>query len=160
MRRMIIVLLPAALLCGCSASWWAGKDAPTTRLRLNPLTRTIDLENSKDVDSEITDLAITGASEQGPAELRLGKWKLVDNASAVREANAQQISAVAEAQKVQMQYMQAMGDSIVRPITGLLADTLPMSRGSSTASLTGAVTGSLALLVALGLVVSVWRKLR
>ena len=122
MRHLLFV--PIVLCCGCSASWWAGKDSPYTRLKLNPVTRTVDLYNSKDVDSEISDLTFVAAYGGRPPEMHLGRWKLSDTASTVREANATQINALAQVQAMQIDYLRAAGDSFNNALSALLTAVL------------------------------------
>ena len=102
-------------MSGCSAAYWAGKDNPGTTLRINPITRTISFANFKDSDVEIAEVTF----RDGEREFTLGKFTLRDNASDVRRANVEQILAVAEAQRVQVEYLAQMGRNLSDAIKSL-----------------------------------------
>ena len=111
---LVAVLAGLALLglTGCSAKWWTGVDNPVTKFRLNPLTKTVEYENSKDVDVEVENLKVDPQSKR----VELGKLTLVSNSSDVRKANVGQIEAVAEAQRVQVQYLAQAGQNLTNAL--------------------------------------------
>lgn len=113
----------AVLFCaGCSAKYWTGVDTPITKIKLNPVKYQLELENSKDVDVDATDVEL----KHNGTELKLGRLKLTDTASGVRRANVDQINAVASAQMTQVAYLKQAGENLNGAI-GELRDVIKVA---------------------------------
>jgi len=101
--RRLCGVRPAAaglmIVCGCAGRGWAplwSQASPETMITVNPLQKTITLYNSKDVSVEMGKFA----GKYNDAEWSVEGLKFLDTASAVREANVQQMAAAAELTRI------------------------------------------------------------
>jgi len=104
---LLVAVVCVVALAGCSAKYWTGVSDPVTKLKLNPLKYQIELENSKDVDVEASDVDIV----HDGTSLKIGDLRVTDTASGVRRANVAQIDAVGQAQLTQVAYLKQLGDN-------------------------------------------------
>ena len=70
---------------------------PTTEIRMNPMTRTLTVTNTKDVDITIDELYVDWRPDGGTVKVK--KFVVSDKSSPVVTANVQQMLAFVEQQK-------------------------------------------------------------
>lgn len=88
--KKFLCLLPCLSFFSCSqghAPLWSQAN-PQTTIRLNPLTKTIDVFNSKDVSISIE--SFSGKTKDG-STWELKNLALTDSSSSVRQANVAQL---------------------------------------------------------------------
>ena len=88
---MLVLVLCSGCLFGCA---WI---KPTTQVSVNPLTRTISIYNTKDVDLAIEGFEVSWDNKSGTIELE--KIVVSDKASSVIDANVKQMLAFTEQQR-------------------------------------------------------------
>lgn len=94
MSKLIVTMVVVLLLPSCGpgiAPLWSQAN-PVTEIKVDPLSRTMSVYNSKDVSIKVEEFG--GKSKDG-AEFHVKGLELIDNASGPRLANVQQLEAVA-----------------------------------------------------------------
>lgn len=136
-RYLILLLTVVPLTTGCAFI------KPTTKVTMNPLTRTVGIYNTKDVDLSFDKLAVTWG-EKGGGNLAVDNFVVADKATPVIEANVQQMMAFVEQQKAanegiigSLQAIASMVNTLARafetilPGSSISLDT-PIGAGSAT----------------------------
>jgi len=116
-------LLGLLLLVGCGVEGIHSAN-PTTVLRVNPLNREVYISNNKDVDVSVANLSYDPETKAFIIE----DLKILDQASTVRQANVDQITAIGQqAQAIGMAWYQGMlgGAQLVRAGVPILGGLVP-----------------------------------
>lgn len=99
------------LLTGCSEGvqplWSQAK--PETIINFNPVSKTVHLHNSKDVNIKIKKIQVK--TEKG-TEALVEDLEIQDSASTVRTANVEQLKAATELTKVAMEPVNKLADAV------------------------------------------------
>lgn len=93
-KRILTIGGCAGLLgmSGCAA--WLGKDTPGTRIAINPITRTISFEDTRDNDAKIRGMQYA----DGTRSFSVEQLDIIQNSSDPRRANAEQMQVTAQVQ--------------------------------------------------------------
>lgn len=94
MRTVLKSSLVAVLVLCCGCAFFK----PVTKVKINPVNKTIDVENSKDVDVTMKNYKDSKTSDGG-SSTAIGEITISDKASPVVYANVQQMLAFVEQQR-------------------------------------------------------------
>lgn len=106
---LFILIFMVFINSGCNmGSWLIDREMPRTYFKINPITKTLSFEDTKNNDVSVEGLVIN----QKDGTCSLEKLTIKNNSSEVIDADEKRMAQIVEAQRVNVELHRAIGDNI------------------------------------------------